>query len=156
MVDDDGVPTAVGRHGNPAGFWVRLIALLVDAVIITFASAIFSLTGVDFSFGILQIDDSAGFRFNFEVDLPASVALVVYATLFVSIWGTTPGKKVFNIYVYSRDGKTPPSFPRVLVRELSKYLSTIIIFIGFIMAAFRKDKRALHDLIGGTFPTVKR
>ena len=33
------------------------------------------------------------------------------------------------------------------VETVGKFLSALILMIGFIMAGFRQDKRALHDLL---------
>ncbi|MBD1382497.1 RDD family protein [Bacillus sp. IB182487] len=40
---------------------------------------------------------------------------------------------------------------RSLVKFFSTFLSTIILFIGYLMVAFHPEKRALHDLIAGTY-----
>jgi uncharacterized RDD family membrane protein YckC len=42
------------------------------------------------------------------------------------------------------------SFARATARHFAKYISTLILFIGFIMAAFTAKKQALHDLIAET------
>lgn len=39
---------------------------------------------------------------------------------------------------------------RAFGREFAKTLSYLTLFIGFITVAFRKDKRALYDLIADT------
>ena len=38
-----------------------------------------------------------------------------------------------------------------LGREASKFLSTIILAIGYIMAAFTERKQGLHDMIASTY-----
>jgi uncharacterized RDD family membrane protein YckC len=43
----------------------------------------------------------------------------------------------------------PISFWRGVGRSASKLISSIF-FIGYIMAAFTKNKQALHDLMAGT------
>lgn len=82
--------------------------------------------------------------------------ILLYNVTFLSIFGTTPAKKLFKIYILDATGTRPLNPVRALGRELGKYLSAIILLIGYIMAAFRTDKRALHDLIGGTYPTIRR
>jgi uncharacterized RDD family membrane protein YckC len=39
---------------------------------------------------------------------------------------------------------------KATIRYFSKYISAIILFIGYIMAAFTEKKQALHDIIAGT------
>jgi uncharacterized RDD family membrane protein YckC len=54
-----------------------------------------------------------------------------------------------GIYVTGLDGQRI-SFLRATGRYLAKFLSALILFIGFIMAAFTARKQALHDMIAGT------
>jgi uncharacterized RDD family membrane protein YckC len=63
--------------------------------------------------------------------------------------GQTLGKMAFHIRVVSRDGG-PLSFGQAALRHLGSWLSAAILGIGYLVAAFRADKRALHDLIAGT------
>jgi uncharacterized RDD family membrane protein YckC len=53
-----------------------------------------------------------------------------------------------GIYVTDKEGNRL-SFPRATIRYFAKYLSSILM-IGFIMAAFTKEKQGLHDLIADT------
>jgi uncharacterized RDD family membrane protein YckC len=60
----------------------------------------------------------------------------------------TPGKRLLGIKVTNMVGQ-PISFWRGVGRSASKLISSIF-FIGYIMAAFTKNKQALHDLMAGT------
>jgi uncharacterized RDD family membrane protein YckC len=42
------------------------------------------------------------------------------------------------------------SFGSATGRALGKYLSSLILYIGFLMIAFTKKKQGLHDKIAGT------
>jgi uncharacterized RDD family membrane protein YckC len=42
------------------------------------------------------------------------------------------------------------SFGRATGRFFAKFLSALILLIGYIMAAFTERKRALHDMIADT------
>jgi uncharacterized RDD family membrane protein YckC len=46
-------------------------------------------------------------------------------------------------------------FVKAFVRNLSKVISTFILFIGYIMAGFTEKKQALHDMIAGTLVLKK-
>lgn len=152
-VNADGVPAAVARCGTPAGFWIRLVAVIIDGIIIAIIGFLLGQAGIGFGVEAFNFEGGDGEVLSFEIDLFSYVLSLIYGSVLLSLFGTTAGKKIFNIYVYSPDGKTPLSFPRAFLRELSKFLSSFILLIGYIIAAFRKDKRALHDLIAGTFPT---
>jgi uncharacterized RDD family membrane protein YckC len=53
------------------------------------------------------------------------------------------------LYVVNLDG-TPIGFLQALNREIWKFSTAIPLGLTFWVAVFRKDKRALHDLIAGT------
>src|SRR5439155_775002 len=51
--------------------------------------------------------------------------------------------------VVGEDG-VPPSFGASLLRYVAYFVSSATLGLGYVMAALRHDKRALHDLIAGT------
>ena len=64
--------------------------------------------------------------------------------------GATPGKKLVHIKIV--DAKTFEDIgnKQAITRSLGYIPSTLLFLSGFIMVIFRKDKRALHDLIADT------
>ncbi len=128
---------------SPAGFWVRLLAYLIDGFIITFA---FSIILVVFS-----RDDSSDLD---NLMTLVNLATLVYHTALIAIWATTAGKRLFRLYVVRIDGsRVGPG--RAMARSLATVLSFLLLGIGFLMIAFREDKRGLHDLICDTV-VIKR
>jgi len=74
---------------------------------------------------------------------------ILYEAVFLSSpWQATPGKKLLGIKVVDQNG-LPIAFWRAFGRASAKILSSIFL-IGYIMAFFTKNKRALHDLMAGT------
>ncbi len=142
-----GVPPAVARKGNPAGFWIRFLAAIIDGIIVSLIAL-----GITIGFAFASNGQD---QFANSYNWIQALTGLIYAPLFLSSRATTPGKSVFNVYVFDEFGNKP-SLIRAFVRELSKYISGLILLIGYIMAAFRQDKRALHDLIAGTYPTEGR
>jgi uncharacterized RDD family membrane protein YckC len=59
------------------------------------------------------------------------------------------GKLALGIRVTDLHGKRI-SFLRALGRYPAKFLSSMILFIGFLMVAWTEHKQALHDMICGT------
>lgn len=113
-----------------AGFWWRFLAHLIDATILSVA--IFSLTAA--SFGGLGI--GAGV-----------LAPWLYFAFFESSERqATPGKMICGIIVTNLKGQRI-SFARATGRFFGKYLSALILGIGFIMAGLTPRKQALHDLL---------
>lgn len=73
---------------------------------------------------------------------------LIYSIL-ISKFGQTPGKKAYDIKVV--DAKTHKNIPffKAFVRFVS-FLFSATILIGILLPFYRKDKRALHDLMSST------
>ena len=128
-----------------AGFWIRFGALLIDAFILWFANLLLFVP-----LGILA-PTSAENPFVFISFLPLLIIVqyaipAVYDTWFVGKYGATPGKMACNLKVVVEDGSRM-TYLRAMGRHFAKWLSTMILAIGFIMAAFDDEKRTLHDRI---------
>ena len=121
------------RAVDHGGFWIRLLAWVIDAAIITGGDAAIE----------LAMDDAV---VTAIVELVAGVA---YTIGFWLVAAATPGKMILGLRIVMADGRRlQPG--AALVRYVGTYISAILIFIGYLMIAFRADKRALHDLIAGT------
>jgi uncharacterized RDD family membrane protein YckC len=72
-----------------------------------------------------------------------------YETFFIGKMGATPGKMALGLKVVRADG-SPVDYARAAGRFFAKILSGIILAIGYIMAGFDAQKRALHDMICDT------
>jgi uncharacterized RDD family membrane protein YckC len=118
--------------GPYAGFWVRFGALLIDLIIVSAATGI--LTAITFGAGVIL------FFFG---------PWVYEAWMLSSEWQATVGKRALGIKVTGLDGGRI-SFARATGRHFAKYISTCLLMIGFIMAAFTARKQALHDMIAET------
>ena len=68
---------------------------------------------------------------------------------FLGKFGATPGKMACKLKVVRPDGERI-SYARALGRHFAEMLSGIILYIGYIMAAFDEEKRTLHDRICDT------
>jgi uncharacterized RDD family membrane protein YckC len=72
-----------------------------------------------------------------------------YEGTFVGQYGATPGKMVLRLKVVMPDGSRV-SMARAFGRYFAKILSWCTLTIGFIIAGFDPEKRALHDHICST------
>ena len=63
--------------------------------------------------------------------------------------GQTIGKLIVGVRVSTLEG-TRVSYAAAFIRWLGYFLSGITLFIGYLLAGVRTDKRALHDLIAWT------
>ena len=132
-------PMATGPL-QPAGFWSRAGAVLIDVVLVMVAEVAFGFVMWALTDDRLAAAASRAFRF---------LASPCYFVFLHWARGQTLGKMVFRIRVVMLNG-APLSFGLSVLRHLGSWLSAAILGIGYLLAAFRADKRALHDLIAGT------
>lgn len=130
-----------GEMNNPkvlrAGFWRRAAAWIIDYIIsvtIVFALVfIFSLIGVFYS-------DS---EWN-------GIGILIWWLYFAlqesSTKQATLGKQALSIKVVTLDGKRP-TFWRSTGRHFAKFISAILLGIGFLMCIFTARKQCLHDIM---------
>ena len=79
---------------------------------------------------------------------------LLMATIIIIFWkrwaGATPGKKIIGIEVVNFKDNGELNNKQMIIRYFGYIISTIPFFIGFFMVLFRKDRRALHDLLSDT------
>jgi uncharacterized RDD family membrane protein YckC len=135
-----------------AGFWIRLLACLIDSVLIVIAIVIISVAAgvvaIAATGGGLSGDQSE--MLGWIIILIAFVFSLFYYIYFPSTrWQATPGKLICGIYIIREDGR-PVTGLLALGRNLAYNLSALPFCIGFLMIAFTKEKYGLHDLVCGT------
>jgi uncharacterized RDD family membrane protein YckC len=79
---------------------------------------------------------------------------LIYATL-VSRFGQTPGKKAYDMKVVDDKTGESISFFRALVRFIA-FLFTATTLLGLLIPFYRKDKKALHDIICSTLVVIEK
>jgi uncharacterized RDD family membrane protein YckC len=133
------------------GFWIRFAARLIDWIILGIVQAFTALVffgsfGAQFSPSVMQ-SASSGLRLGFQL---LSFAIgIVYEVTFLRYRGATPGKMALGLKVVRSNG-APLGWGISVGRYFMQVVSTIILFIGFIMAGFDDEKRALHDRVCDT------
>jgi len=65
-------------------------------------------------------------------------------------WNATLGKKALGIMVVDENGNGI-SYGTATLRYIGKIISSFILFIGYIMAAFSDTSQALHDKLANTY-----
>ena len=139
---DEGAVSSIGR---PGGFSVRLVACFIDVIIVLVAAIILvSFRGFS-AYDLLTLRDF----WSAENDWVRGLLLMFYFTVSVAAWSTTLGKRAFGLKVVRKDG-SKIGIGRAFIRTLCYYISLLILGIGFLMIAFRRDKRGSHDLICDT------
>ena len=72
-----------------------------------------------------------------------------YTVLLNGWFGATVGKLGLGARIVNLDG-SPIGLGKALLRWFATIASNLTFGIGYLMVAFRKDKRALHDLLAAT------
>ena len=131
-----------------AGFWVRFGAIFLDRILIGVINMILQ-TAVTFGLRGGGGNDASAIGAMALVWLLQFGVSASYETYMVGRYGATLGKMAAKIRVVRADG-SPLGYGRAFGRFCGKIVSSIIAGIGFIIAAFDDEKRALHDHMCGT------
>jgi len=120
------------------GFWIRVVAFIIDGVILAIISSILS----SILFGGDQIRSNG---------LNTLVGLA-YSLYFWSSYGhgQTVGNRIMKIRVVKTDG-SELTLMESFIRYVGLILSFICIFIGVIWVAFDANKQGWHDKIANTY-----
>jgi len=134
-------------EGVAAGFWIRAAAALLDSVI---SSAL--QFGMAFALGtITELSGASTLPMvQILIMLFSTLSGVFYYVFFTGYSGQTPGKMALRLKVVRLDD-TQVSYGQAFIREtIGKFISGIVLGIGYLMVALRNDKRGLHDLMADT------
>jgi uncharacterized RDD family membrane protein YckC len=135
------------------GFWIRVVAAIIDAIILRVVVApvgmIFGGLGMA---GMMSGIPHTGLRL-----LGGGVTFILLifgswlyeAFMESSSYQATLGKMIFGMKVTDLNGNRI-SFERATGRHFAKWLSAMILGIGYIMVGLTDRKQGLHDLLAGT------
>ena len=126
---------------RPAGFWIRAVAFAIDLLVFVLVQRSFEAIGRAL-LGPGADSGSAAFLFTL-------LFTAAYTTALHAIAGQTIGKSLVGVRVLGADG-TPLTLGTAFLRYLAYFISLIPLGFGYLVAALRRDKRALHDLIAGS------
>jgi uncharacterized RDD family membrane protein YckC len=109
-----------------AGFWVRMVALLLDALLVGFATSLLH--------PLVHVH---------------LLLLAAYGAVMWKLRASTIGGIVFDLRVVRLDGR-PMDWETAIIRALSCFLSLAVAGLGFFWIAFDDAHQAWHDKIAGT------
>ena len=123
------------------GFWIRAAAGLIDIVVIMLVSVMMFIA-IEISSVPLPMDLIA--------ELTAPIVYLVYYVVLTGLRGQTFGKMALGIMVvYERD--KPPGILRAAFREIfGKFVSYIVLCLGFLCIGWDEKKQGWHDDIAST------
>ena len=95
-----------------------------------------------------MIPDDPDAAHRMGVSLGLILNWIYYAVMESSSTQATLGKMALGIKVVDLEGHRI-SFTKATGRYFGKFISLLILFVGFIMVAFTKKKQGLHDIMAG-------
>lgn len=142
---------SVASKWHYGGFWIRFVARLIDGIIVGIAQACIALVffgtfGAQFMPSVTR-SASIGLMLGFQL---LSYALVIaYDVTFLRYRGATPGKMALGLEVVRSNGASL-GWGVSVGRYFMYFVSGLTLMIGYIMAGFDDQKRALHDRVCDT------
>ncbi len=120
------------------GFWIRLLAYLIDVIILSVAAGIL--------FG--NTCSGTGYCASYE-----GWRMIIPMAYYIGFWiwkSATPGKMICKLRIVEADGK--PLRPQTaVIRFLSYFVSAVALCIGFIWIGFDEKKQGWHDKLAKTY-----
>ncbi len=148
---------------KPAGFWVRLIAHVIDSLLLNAAAWIIEVVVLGFFYLAFRarLGEPGGGMFGYLDAFPALQLQLFNGVIYLLVafpyfvwsqfrYGTTLGKLPFGIRVVSQADGGRISLRQAMARFAGYLLSYLPLGSGYLMAAFHPEKRALHELVSGT------
>jgi uncharacterized RDD family membrane protein YckC len=133
------------REPAPAGFWIRLVAVVLDSLVILTVQFLFTLVAQHL-WGVELLETTL---FHGVVTLFTVVFSGAYSVVLHAHEGQTLGKMLVNVRVEQVGGR-PLSKSTALWRWIASWIAAMPLLLGFVLAGLRRDKRGLHDLLAGT------
>jgi uncharacterized RDD family membrane protein YckC len=143
-----------------AGFWKRFVAHIIDALVLSFGGGLVMLLVLGL-FGLSLLSAFSGDNESMIGLLIAAgsalflgiLVLMVagwlyFALMEISVNQGTLGKMALGIKVTDLNGNRI-TFGRATGRYFGKILSSLIFYVGYMMAGFTEKKQALHDMMAG-------
>ena len=163
-------PTTAATSVTYASFGARFVALLIDSVIVgcinfIVVAPIMGILGLGVA---SQVQDGQPISEEQAVGMIAGLMAGIFSAM-LAVWiisllyfaimesskaQASVGKMAMGIKVTDLDGNRV-SFGKAFLRSIGKVLSQMIMYIGYLMAAFTEKKQGLHDIIAGTLVLKK-
>jgi uncharacterized RDD family membrane protein YckC len=142
-------------HGDGqayAGFWIRLVARLIDFLVLGVPIGL--ILGIQswVLAGAESMNDNVVTALIVLADLPIVVGPALYLTLLWSKRGATVGQGVVGLRVVDATTGSRITLYQAWVRFFGQIVDIMLLGlpIGYVMTAFDRHKQAWHDKIAGT------
>ena len=142
---------SISKEDIYAGFFTRLAAYLIDTLFLFACLAI-----PRFIFWVIELSSPDNFLtreilFSFSLwNIAEYLICTAYFVLLTYMSGMTLGKKAMRIKVVAKDGGKLSLFAVIYRETIGKYLSAVILYVGYLLIGIDKEKRGLHDMLADT------
>jgi uncharacterized RDD family membrane protein YckC len=126
-----------------AGFWIRVVAYIIDVVILGMGLWIIALP-------FQRSPEEGGGTSAIGAILQIVLGFLYMPVLWSSPMQATIGQRICGLRLI-RPGGNRISFARGIARMLAMILSGMLLCIGYLMVAFTECKQGLHDMLAGTY-----
>lgn len=143
-------PNPAEKTIQVAGFGWRLVAALIDGLLLGFLSFLFAFV---IGFIILLTQTYGAGKFYPTERLFTVFGFLLSIGYYIIFWvksGQTPGKRVMGLTVVSADGSSV-SWGQALLRYLGYIINIIVISLGFLWIAFDQKRQGWHDKMAKTY-----
>jgi uncharacterized RDD family membrane protein YckC len=146
---------------QPAGLLSRLPATVVDMAVYCGICALLAYPAArNIDWTVATVDPAL------LLDSMSEPAWIGHAAgvigLWIALWwcyfavgwgllGSTIGKRVFGIVIVDHQGRFPIGLSRAFLRLAAYSISSVTLGMGHLLIALRPDRRALHDVLAGTW-----
>lgn len=138
----------ISEKPRNADLLLRFLAWMLDSLILT----VFSWVGAALLAAALSLKLSDELFVYCVLYGVLSVPYYVWSHL---KWGTTPGKKPFGIYVVDAGSYNSLKRSQAWIRCFGYFISYLPLGLGYLLAIFNPERRALHDYLSHTV-SIKR
>lgn len=143
------------RYG---GFWMRFAAVFIDGILMQGVRIPLSLLILGTVISPFRTASTTLGRFTgpmLTLTLITTLVAFLYEVTLIRYYGATLGKMAVGVKVIRTDG-SGVSWGISTARYFMKIVSSLTLMIGYIMAGFDDEKRALHDRVCDTRVIYKR
>ncbi len=138
---------------KPAGFFIRLLATLIDVIIFLAAYlVVFLVIVILANFGVVSVDDLPQYKHTVDVLDYSYRILFLYFCLDCESsqkFQGTLGKYIMKIKIVNEDG-SKLGLIKAASRLIFKIFSLLLVGVGFFMILLTRKKLGLHDMILST------
>lgn len=148
---------STGGQWHYGGFWIRFVGVFIDGLLMdALYLPVFFLMSAKMITAARTARPAPGFPSSILlVEFLLMVVVILYEVTMIRYFGATLGKMAVGVKVVRSDG-SGISWGISIARYFMKLVSGMILMIGYLMAGFDSEKRALHDRVCDTRVVYKR